>query len=101
MCRAFRPDFLFDCTSYYLIVECDEDAHRYEDYECERAREFAIRDSLDRPCVFIRFNPDKCLGSDGKNIDVRKRYRVLKRLIDSYLENGFDGMDVFVEFLFY
>ena len=101
MCRAFRPDFLFDCDTFYVIVECDEDAHRYEDYECERAREYAIRDFLDRPCVFIRFNPDRCLGSDGKNIDVRKRYPVLKRTIDFYLENGFDGIDLCVEYLFY
>ena len=102
-CRAFRPDFLFDCGTFYLIAECDEDAHRNSNYtyEEERQREYAIRDFLDRPCVFIRFNPDRCLGSDGKNIDIRKRYPVLKRTIDFYLDNGFDGMDVFVEYLYY
>ena len=101
LCQAFRPDFLFDCTSFYLIVECDEDAHRQYDPGCERAREFAIRDFLNRPCVFIRFNPDRYLGPDGKNIDVRNRYPVLKRTIDFYLENGFDGIDLFVEYMFY
>ena len=49
----YRPDFSFDRGSYYLIVECDEDAHRQYDVSCERKRMYEITGGLGLPVVFV------------------------------------------------
>ena len=57
-CLKYRPDFLFDCISYYLILEVDENAHSQYDNDCEIIRMNNIIISLGLPCKFIRYNPD-------------------------------------------
>ena len=37
-CLKYRPDFLIKSSSYYLIVEVDENAHKQYPVECEMAR---------------------------------------------------------------
>ena len=58
-CLKYRPDFIFDCGSYFVIVECDEDAHRQYDKECEIIRMNNISIGIGLPTKFIRYNPDK------------------------------------------
>jgi hypothetical protein len=59
-CSNKRPDMLFDFKIGCLVIEIDEDAHRYEDLTCRNKRMCEIFEDLaERPIVFIRFNPDK------------------------------------------
>lgn len=56
-CLKYRPDFLFDCVNYYLILECDENGHSQYEQSCEIIRMNNICIGL--PTKFIRYNPDK------------------------------------------
>ncbi len=53
-CQKYRPDFLLDFNTFFLIIECDEFAHSNYDPECERIRENNICFNLGLPCIFIR-----------------------------------------------
>ena len=58
-CGKYRPDFLFDAATHYVVVEVDEDQHKSYDAECERIRMINILGALEIRCVFIRYNiPD-------------------------------------------
>jgi hypothetical protein len=52
------PDIRFDCGSYQLIVEIDENKHRGSQYECDRQRMYDIIAKCGQFCIFIRYNPD-------------------------------------------
>ncbi len=98
-----RPDFLIDFGSYVLIIEVDEDQHRSRSYtqECEARRVNEIFTTLgDRHIVFIRFNPDTYVQSDGtvvlspwttnstnRQICIRKsQYEVWKERLNTLLD---------------
>ena len=91
--QTYYPDFLIDCNTFFLIIECDEDAHKSYPIDSEKIRENNICYALGLPCVFIRFNPDK------KGIKMKTKQKVLKSYIDYYIskENSFDE----VCYLFY
>jgi hypothetical protein len=57
-CFRYRPDFLFDCGTYFVVLECDEDAHNSYDKDCEIVRMNNITMSIGLPTKFIRYNPD-------------------------------------------
>lgn len=57
-CVKNRPDFLFDCDSYYVILECDEDSHKNYEKDCEIVRMNNISYALKKPTLWIRYNPD-------------------------------------------
>ena len=62
-CSRRRPDFLFDCLTHCVIVECDEYRHERDDYMCEDRRTMELFGDLgNRPLVLIRFNPDDYVG---------------------------------------
>jgi hypothetical protein len=64
-----RPDMFVDLTSHMIIVEIDENAHRYYNEEDEKTRIISIsRDAGNKPCVFIRFNPDGYCNASGEKI---------------------------------
>jgi hypothetical protein len=110
VCGNFRPDFLFDLGTHYVIVECDEDQHRSYDPECERVRMINIVNAQGLPCVFIRYNPD-AFHIGGKTVRIYKpnRHRVLigtlKRHLTYDLETSrvvylyYDGADIREEIL--
>lgn len=58
-CSSKRPDILFKYNDYVIIVEVDENQHRYNDkiYEIERVN-ILMSDINDKKMVLIRFNPD-------------------------------------------
>jgi hypothetical protein len=92
-CQTYYPDFLIDCNTFFLIIECDEDAHNNYDKDCEKIRENNICFALGLPCVFIRFNPDK------KKIKMKIKEKVLKSYIDYYIAK--EKCDNEVCYLFY
>ncbi len=54
-----RPDFVFCTKEWVVVLECDEDHHRYYELSCEVARIGVLKDQLKLPMLLIRFNPDK------------------------------------------
>jgi molybdenum cofactor biosynthesis enzyme MoaA len=70
-CLKYRPDFLIDCGTYYIILECDENAHAQYEQECEIIRMNNISSGLGLPVKFIRYNPDQ------KNVTRKEKERVL------------------------
>ena len=52
MVSKYYIDLYF--PDYNVVIECDEDGHRY--YEFDISREMYIKDVIS--CDFIRFNPD-------------------------------------------
>lgn len=93
-CFKYRPDFLFDCDTYFIVLEVDEDAHDSYDKECEIIRMNNISIGLGLPCKFIRYNPD------NKNFKKKEKQ---KKLIEILNENLYKEMldDIEVIYLFY
>ena len=68
-CSRRRPDLLLDAITYILIIEIDENKHSNYDCSCENKRLMEISQDLGhRPIVFIRFNPDDYIDSNGTKI---------------------------------
>ena len=62
-CSRRRPDVLLEFEDKVLIIEIDEDQH--SGYNCENKRLMEISQDLGhRPCIFIRFNPDKYIKNN-------------------------------------
>lgn len=61
-----RPDILFNenSASHFVVVEVDEFQHAHEQIECCVKRMFEITQTLGKPGVWIRFNPDLIKGQD-------------------------------------
>lgn len=53
-----RPDFVFDCDMYKVVLEVDEYAHANNNELCECTRMINIAQSFCQPTIFIRYNPD-------------------------------------------
>lgn len=75
--KKYRPDFLYDCGTHYVVLEVDENQHRGKTYECDQRRMCDIAQSLGMPSIFIRYNPDEYKTNKRKynptNYD-RKKY---------------------------
>ena len=68
-CSRRRPDLLLDMGSHIIIVEVDENKHTDYDCSCENKRLMELSQDLQhRPIIFIRFNPDSYINSEGKSI---------------------------------
>jgi len=78
-CIRNRPDFLFDCHTYYVILECDEDAHKSYEKECEFVRMNNISYVLNKPTLFIRYNPDL------KQVKRKEKHETLLKTLDRCL----------------
>ena len=77
-CFKYRPDFLIDCGSHFVVLEVDENQHKGRAYGCEEVRMVNIFQSLGLSTKFIRYNPDK-YKKNGKwlNPSVVSRMRKL------------------------
>jgi hypothetical protein len=68
-CSRRRPDLLLDMGSHIIIVEIDENKHTDYDCSCENKRLMELSQDLQhRPIIFIRFNPDSYINSEGISI---------------------------------
>ena len=114
-CVKRRPDRLYDCGFYYLIVEIDEFQHKSYNSGCvydkdtqEKRRMIQIHEALSLgqiPCVFLRFNPDnfKVNGKEEK-LNMNKRLEILTKWVKYSLnlkEEIFDKSQILVKYLFY
>ncbi len=90
---SYFPDFLFRMDGYFLIVEVDEHQHQGYGELPEKKRMETIRNKLDQPCIFLRYNPDSphsCLDYLVRRI---KEY--------SITPPQYDENNLHVEYLFY
>ena len=101
-CSGRMPDWFIDCFKYSIIIELDEDQHKYESCDDKRMMEL-FKDLGNRPLVLIRINPDKyegktkerkgCFKFDKRNIltcnekKFNKRFNTLVEMIKYYLNN--------------
>jgi very-short-patch-repair endonuclease len=91
--KYYFPDFKIDCNKFYIIIECDEYAHQSYIYDAERQREINIINGLSKPCIFLRYNPDK------KGIKIKTKQEILKSYINYYMNSNVIQSEV--SYLFY
>ena len=120
-CSRRRPDLLLDLGTHIIIVEVDENKHTHYECSCENKRLMELsKDVGHRPIVFIRFNPDDYIDSNGKKIkscwelnnigmqcivktkktEWENRVNVLKQQIQYWIDNPNEKMVEIIE-LFY
>ncbi|GAQ90668.1 hypothetical protein KFL_006700060 [Klebsormidium nitens] len=64
-----RPDYAFIFDTHAVVLEVDEDHHRYYNVSCEVDRMGKIKDLVRLPLHFVRFNP------------AERRYGLLKDIL--------------------
>jgi hypothetical protein len=68
-CSRRRPDLMCDLGYQVIIVEVDENQHTDYDCSCENKRIMQLSQDIGhRPIIFIRFNPDTYINSNGDKI---------------------------------
>ena len=114
-CSKRRPDWFIDCYKYSIIIELDEDQHKYTSCDEKRMMEL-FQDLGNRQLVLIRINPDK-YKEDGKTIkscftfsktntikattkNFNKRFNLLVEKIKYYIDNE-PEKEITVEKLFF
>jgi hypothetical protein len=78
-CNKYRPDFVFNCGEYFVVLECDEEAHKHYDKDCEIVRMNNISMDLKKPTLFIRYNPDLT------GVRKQKKHQVLIETLEKHL----------------
>lgn len=85
-----RPDFVWVLKDRIVILEVDEDAHRFYNRECEVSRVTELMEQgQGLPLVLIRFNPLKSLLNDLRELLVE--LLTTTHTITSHLEVRFVG----------
>jgi hypothetical protein len=93
ICDRTRPDFLWDVGTHVVILEVDEDQHADRQEYCECVRMRNITESLMRPTIFIRYNPDGFKQEGRKvNLSHHKRMERLTKWIQQL--KGMSGSDL-------
>ena len=116
-CVKRRPDRIYDCGFYFLIVEIDENQHNgYKNTGCvftkdiqEKRRMIQIHEGLSTgqiPCVFLRFNPDNFkINGIIQKINMSKRLEILLKWVNYCLnlkiEDILNGNQILIKYLFY
>jgi hypothetical protein len=72
-CGKERPDFAWDCGSYWLMLEIDEDQHKSRPCECEQTRMVNVTQGIAMPCLWVRYNPDEY---KGQKVTIRDKHRL-------------------------
>lgn len=58
-----RPDFMWEAGSHKILLEVDEGQHKDRRHETEIQRMITITQNLQRPCLWLRYNPDHFTAS--------------------------------------
>lgn len=99
-CGNYRPDFKFDCNTYFVIIEIDENQHKQYDNNCELIRMNNIYLANGLPTLFIRFNPDSFKCNNIKiQISLKDKYNYFINILPNYLFNNYQfkserGIDI-------
>jgi len=75
-CSKKRPDIQIDLGYQVIIVEIDENQHKFYDCTCENKRLMEISQDYNHcPIIFIRFNPDEYISNGNK---IKSCWKLLK-----------------------
>lgn len=88
-CGNYRPDFKFDCNTYFVIIEIDETQHKQYSEQCELIRMNNIYLANGLPTLFIRFNPDSFKKKIKINISLSDKYKYFINELPKYLFNNY------------
>jgi len=81
-CSKQRPDFVFRRAFNTIILEVDEEQHRYYNCSCESSRMKNIYHSNgESNMTFIRYNPDEYKPAYGSVLAQSKRHDLLKKIL--------------------
>jgi hypothetical protein len=101
--RKFRPDILIASPELSIMVECDENEHKYYNKSCELARMDTLLHELEdsKRRIIIRWNPDSYSIEGVKQKTTRKeRLEKLKQLILDII-HGKVNVNTLVYYMFY
>jgi hypothetical protein len=77
-CTRYRPDFVFDAGTHFVLLEVDENQHMSYTCDCEQQRMVNISQSIGMATIFVRYNPDGYKVPTGiKQFTARAREDVL------------------------
>ena len=97
----YRPDFIINFLTYQILIEVDEDQHKYYNKNIEICRIEEIQKCLNMPLYVIRFNPDKYIINDEVfTTELISRLDTLKECIDN-CSNKDICKKYEIEYLFY
>ncbi len=98
----FRPDMRFDLGAFNLILEVDENQHKNYDQLEEYLRMLAIKETLESPCVFIRFNPVSKYTTDNLPlVHKEQRFIALKDVLEIIMKLHLTGDFCRAFYMFY
>ena len=102
VCGNYRPDFLIDCDTHFIVIENDEHQHTSYPKECEEARMFNIEQSLGLRTHFIRYNPDSYkVNGVTQRIKRRDRMRRVLERVETLRTTIPTEDRLYVEYLYY
>ena len=84
-----RPDCYFRFGNYIIIVEIDENQHRA--YNCDDDRSIQLLQDAGMNLLFIRFNPDGYIDSDGVKHPSCFRNTINGVKLDTKMEKEWDN----------
>jgi hypothetical protein len=107
-----RPDIRIAKQYYDVLIEIDENQHKYYDDKIEDYRYTEIQDAFKTSLIVIRFNPDKHIDSYGNVTDcfenkllniveLNRRLKVLELVINNYMELYEPEVNIKIIKLFY
>ena len=100
-CFKYRPDFLIDCNTHFVVLEVDENQHKDRADECETVRMINIFQSVGISTKFLRYNPDEYkIGKDKKNPSFGTRMNILKKHLKYAMEDEVKSY-ISVKYLFF
>ena len=120
-CGAYRPDIVIDCGTFVIVIEIDEHQHLARTFsrvvesvnvttthvnaayapDCELVRMLNVTQAYQKPCHFIRFNPDAFeIGGVNVRVSVADRHVALCTQIHATIASGVH-MPVVVTYMFY
>ena len=76
-----RPDCYINKYTYSIIIECDEHQHKHISNVQENERINILHKSINKPVIFIRFNPDSYKQNDKKIMSSFKLHKESGNLI--------------------
>jgi hypothetical protein len=86
----YRPDFLLEYENHCIIIEVDEDQHKYGRYSDiqEEKRISSLQNNLDKPVLIIRLNPDYYW------VNKERKYTLLNDKLDVLLQIINENSDI-------
>ena len=114
-CVKRRPDRVYDCGSYFLVIEVDENQHKSYSNGCsfdvktqELRRMVQVHEALSKgmmPVIFLRFNPDNFrVKGNLQKVNMQKRLEILCKWVNyclNFKEKDLSMNQIRIKHLFY